>query len=480
MVSLTVNDNKKDPGEIGRKAINNLPADTLAYIIGLGADIVFLLDPRGYISHCSHKNTEILSCYDFTSYIGNQFRDCVTLESCPKVDAMLGAKDTEHSRTFQINHRIPGQPDLPVLYNAYFKESSDFIVLAGSELRQQMLDQQRLIETQTALESDYHDLRRAESRYRTAFKLSETAEILLEGEKKRVLEANAAAVRLLTDGHGGLVNSTARDLVSKRDRDRFADAIAEARFSGKYVILDDISSAKGKPIRAGIRAYREDATTNLILSIWPMQDQSALPVIANTVSDTQPLLDLDLLPEAAVRTDEEGNIVSANALFLDLIKAPTLNQVIDHNARNWLGKSGNDVDKLYGRVIGEGYVSAQSASLNDAIGDEHDVLISARYDKATGTVQVLMRPQRDAARSPGAREDVSLDQAEDFASLVGRVPLKELVRESLDVVEKICIEAALDKTNNNRVNAAEILGVSRQSLYIKLRRHGLENYRPRA
>ncbi|WP_395174382.1 helix-turn-helix domain-containing protein [Roseibium alexandrii] len=56
--------------------------------------------------------------------------------------------------------------------------------------------------------------------------------------------------------------------------------------------------------------------------------------------------------------------------------------------------------------------------------------------------------------------------------------MKELIRESLDVVERICIEAALDQTNNNRASAAEILGLSRQSLYIKLRRHGLENYRP--
>ncbi len=52
------------------------------------------------------------------------------------------------------------------------------------------------------------------------------------------------------------------------------------------------------------------------------------------------------------------------------------------------------------------------------------------------------------------------------------------MRESVDVIEKICIEAALDQTNNNRASAAEMLGLSRQSLYIKLRRHGLEDYRP--
>ena len=62
---------------------------------------------------------------------------------------------------------------------------------------------------------------------------------------------------------------------------------------------------------------------------------------------------------------------------------------------------------------------------------------------------------------------------EQVTELVGRVPLKELVRESSDVIERLCIEAALELTDDNRASAAEILGLSRQSLYAKLRRYGL-------
>ena len=35
------------------------------------------------------------------------------------------------------------------------------------------------------------------------------------------------------------------------------------------------------------------------------------------------------------------------------------------------------------------------------------------------------------------------------------------------------IEAALELTSDNRASAAEMLGLSRQSLYVKLRRYGL-------
>ena len=73
-------------------------------------------------------------------------------------------------------------------------------------------------------------------------------------------------------------------------------------------------------------------------------------------------------------------------------------------------------------------------------------------------------------RSNGREVPRSVEQ---LTELVGRVPLKDLVREATDVIERLSIEAALELTRDNRASAAEMLGLSRQSLYIKLRRFGL-------
>jgi len=62
-----------------------------------------------------------------------------------------------------------------------------------------------------------------------------------------------------------------------------------------------------------------------------------------------------------------------------------------------------------------------------------------------------------------------------LTELIGRVPLKEVVRETSDVIERLCIEAALELTGDNRASAAEMLGLSRQSLYVKLRRYGIDD-----
>jgi DNA-binding protein Fis len=56
---------------------------------------------------------------------------------------------------------------------------------------------------------------------------------------------------------------------------------------------------------------------------------------------------------------------------------------------------------------------------------------------------------------------------------VGRTPLKDIVSETTDLIEQLCIETALEMTHDNRASAALLLGLSRQSLYVKLRRYGL-------
>ena len=73
---------------------------------------------------------------------------------------------------------------------------------------------------------------------------------------------------------------------------------------------------------------------------------------------------------------------------------------------------------------------------------------------------------RDAARVRGALRRFEPE-------LVGRVPMKDIVADTTDLIEKRCIETALELTRDNRASAAEILGLSRQSLYVKMRRYGL-------
>lgn len=458
--------------------LETIGTDALTTLIGLGADIVFLVDQDGVVNRLNYRNRD-LDAYGLSSIVGKQLRDCVTVESVPKIDALLAPAAKERpKRGYQVNHSAAGQPDLPVAYSAGVAAGFPFTIVVGREMRQQMQDQQRLVEAQIAMEADYRELRQAEARYRTVFKMSETALLVLDGEKRSVLEANSAAVSLLTGGSGNLTGKAVRDLFKKQDRDRLADAIGEARHSGEPVLLRGLQGAKGAQVDVKLRAYREYGTTNLVVTLEPGQEaeETCTKPLAGQHNGAD--VDLELLPEAALMTDRTGIILGANTLFLDLVHAPTHNQVLGRNAANWLGKSRLDLNVLLTRVVDERTISGFSSSLEDTLGEEQAVSLSARYNDKLETVQLLVIRQTASADKLALQAPATQEQAEGFASLVGKVPLKELIRESLDVVEKICIEAALDQTNNNRAGAAEMLGLSRQSLYIKLRRHGLENYRP--
>jgi DNA-binding NtrC family response regulator len=86
---------------------------------------------------------------------------------------------------------------------------------------------------------------------------------------------------------------------------------------------------------------------------------------------------------------------------------------------------------------------------------------------------LTIRREAQSATAGSAQTPMVPRSLEQLKELVGRVPLRDLVREATDIIEQMCIEAALELTGDNRASAAEMLGLSRQSLYVKLRRHGM-------
>ena len=463
--------------EVSVSLLKSLDANSLVSLVGLGADIVMLVDQDHKLARISCADPDI-GAYGLSKGIGRRLQDLVTIESVPKIDAMLRARDGgRQSRGYQVNHGCEGKPDLPVLYSCYAAADFPYMLVVGRELRQQMRDQQRLIETQMELEADYRELQEAEARYRTAFRVSAIAHVMLDGERKTVLDANAAAIGLIGGGVTGIVGKPFRDLFRKQDRDSLSEAIGEARHSPSPVQIDTLKTVKGEPVSLSLRSYRENGVTNLIISAWQSADAQEARRQQVEKRSERPV-DLTDVPEPAVQTTDQGQIIGANTLFLDLAQAPSIAQVMGRNLGTWFSKTSLDLHVFYSRLAEEQVVRGFATTLTDNLSGDRPVLVSARRNPETGLTQVIFIPQPVSAErlsipAPGAPE-----QADGFANLVGRVPLKDLVRESLEVIEKICIEAALDQTNNNRASAAEMLGLSRQSLYIKLRRHGLEDYRP--
>jgi len=172
-------------------------------------------------------------------------------------------------------------------------------------------------------------------------------------------------------------------------------------------------------------------------------------------------------------TDPDGVIASVNASFLDMAGLVNAKAAIGANLDQWLGRAGVDFGVLKASLRDGGAVRNFSTLLRSAYGATDNVEISAvgGTEASASHLGFLIRP---AGRGAETSAPSALPRsAEEFKQLVGRVPLKELVRETSDIIEKLCIEAALELTADNRASAAEMLGLSRQGLYAKLHRFGI-------
>jgi transcriptional regulator PpsR len=185
---------------------------------------------------------------------------------------------------------------------------------------------------------------------------------------------------------------------------------------------------------------------------------------------------IERMPDAFLTTDLQGRILTANHAFLDLAQVAAEEQVRGESLDRWLGRPGVDLDVLLANLRQHGSVRTFATTLRGEYGTLADVEISgvAVTSPEPACLGFMVRNVSRRAAAPSARSTRELPRSvEQLTELVGRVSLKDLVRETTDVIEKLCIEAALELTNNNRVSAAEMLGLSRQSLYVKLRRFGL-------
>ena len=216
--------------------------------------------------------------------------------------------------------------------------------------------------------------------------------------------------------------------------------------------------------------FRQDASTHFLIRLSPVDAGDATPKVGSKL-----LRVVENLPDGFVVTDVDRRIVTANPAFLDLAELTSEEQARGELIDRWIGRPGVDVDTLVTNMREHGSVRNFETILRGQYGANEDVEISG-VSVLTGEYPCYAFTIRSAGSRTGLRPRPSGElphSVEQLTQLVGRVTLKELVRETTDVIERLCIEAALDLTGDNRASAAEMLGLSRQSLYSKLRRFGI-------
>lgn len=457
----------KHPFGKAAELFNALDADAAMKLAMVAGDITLILDDTGTILDTAFDPKEFPG---FEGWEGTNWIDTVTVESRPKVMEMLAAArrgEVQHWR--QVNHPTR-DGDVPVRYAVLTVNGGEHRIAFGRDLREAGRMQQRLLQVQQSLERDYLRMRQMESRYRLLFEESGEAVVILEAATLRVREANPAAHALLGVRLGSLPGKKMPSLVEKESRDALQGLIAAA-LASDTASPEELTLAKGsRVIEAHAIGFSQDRGKFVLLRL-PTED-------GGQDGDSSAFLDLvERMPDAFVVADSDLSLVSANSAFIEMVDAPGIDPLRGRHLSNWIGRPGIDLDLIEGHIDQHGVARNVSTVLRsgDEIEGEEVEISAVRSTGDTPLYAFVIRPIARRLRDlpPGSRDlPRSVEQLTD---LVGRMSLKEIVRESTDLIERLCIEAALKYTSDNRASAAEILGLSRQSLYSKLHRHGLGN-----
>lgn len=438
-------------------------------------DVTLVLDVEGVIREATFASS--LKEENADAWVGRPWLETVQGLGNSNVQRMLDdARSTGISAFRQVTQRFPSGLEVPMEYTTVLLGGRAGMLAVGKNLQAVAELQSRLIAAQQSLERDYWKLRDVETRYRLLFDASNEAVIILKATNLRIVEANPAALRVLgftpPSPRAGVADQEFLPLLTERDRTAVQAALARVREQGKApgVIVHLGRERKSWTLRATL--VTSEQSPLFVLQLAPVG--AALPLAEPNQAPSLDAL-IEQTPDGFIVFSEGGIIARANQAFLDLVQVGSKNSVIGTPLSRWLWRPGADVAALVSHVNRNRLVRMFSTVIHGELGTETEVEISAVGDRQAkpeniaAVVRDVSRRLNAAAGSDSLR--VALGS---IGEQVGKTPLRRLVRNTVSVVEQHYVKAALELADGNRTAAAEILGLSRQSLYAKLNRYGLE------
>jgi len=438
-------------------------------------DVTLLLDLDGVIRNATLAGA--ISAEGVNGWLGRPWRETVTDRGGDKIRRMLeDAKAGGVSAFRQVTQRFPSGLELPVEYTTLMLGGRAGLMAIGKNLHAVAELQSRLIAAQQAMERDHWKMREIETRYRLLFEASSEAVVLVRPSNYRIVEANPAALQALGPSprhNQGIDDRDFLQEVAAAERDSFRAMLARAKEQGKAPGMLLHLGKSGSPWMVRAVPTTAEGGPLLLLQLAPVEGGRLVsppnrdPIVANGLFDG--------VPDGFVILDEEGVICQANKAFLDLLQVTSPESVVGESASRWLWRPGADLAVLLSNLKRHNVVRLFATTIHGEMGAETDVEISI-----AGTSDGAPRRLCMVVRDVGRRLQPALDERRLASALapvseqLGKVPLRRAVDDAVGVVERQHISAAIEAAGGNRTVAAEILGLSRQSLYAKLRRYGLE------
>lgn len=437
-------------------------------------DITLLLDMEGVIREATLSPA--MNGESIDVWLGCTWVEIAGEMGGEKVRRMVDdARVSGISAFRQINQRFPSGLEIPMEFTTVLLGGRAGMLAIGKNLQAVAELQSRLIAAQQTMERDYWKLREIETRYRLVFDSSNEAVVIVSAANLRILEANRTAIEALNASRRRNEDLAGRELlhdVAAEDREAVREMLARIRERGKALSILVHLGAEAKPWMLRGSLIAAEPRHLFLLQFTAATDLS----LQTQTSEHSTITDLiEHLPDGFLALDEAGIIRDANKAFLELVQIGSKRSAIGESVGRWLWQPGADMNALLANVQRHRTVRLFTTTIRGELGTETEVEISAAASESdAGLIGVLLR--NVARRLPaGGESDLLRAALGSMSEQIGKTSLRNLVKNTVSIVEQHYVKQALELAGGNRTATAELLGLSRQSLYAKLNRYGLDD-----
>lgn len=428
---------------------------------------MLLLDGAGTILDI-HSGAALADESDWQQILGRSWSEIATSDSRQRAEELLRQALADGTAgPVELTQRLGGLEEVALRYVLVGLDDGRWAAL-GRDLTPIVELKRRSTSAEQALTRMRRRLREEPSPYRELFRVSEHGVLVVDGAGRTIIEANPAAAALLGRAVDHLRDQRLGEVFSGEARDEVMTLVGVLEAGAqRFVTLPPTASMP--ELTATGSVFGRPGGPSLLLRFWPKQPEQLPSPRSYRMARA-----IDAVPEGFVVTDEQLLCLHASPGFCGLVQRPTEAQVVGARLDRWLGRPGVDTNIIVTHLRESGVVQDFSTIVRGELGPDQEALVTgASFGDAERRYAFLIRP---VATQPIVEiEDATFlpRSVDELRALVGRVSLRDVVKESSDLIERICIEAALETSNDNRAAAAQLLGLSRQSLYAKLRRHGM-------
>lgn len=466
------------PGMTDLGALAGLAPELANTFATIASDIALVMDADGVIRNAALGEAAIGRGAD--QWVGCRFADTVTQDTRAKIEQLLhDVRQTGVSRRREVNLPGEGGASIPVAFTAIRLGVGGPVLAVGRDLRAIAAIQQRFVHAQQELERDYWRQRQTETRHRQLYQVATDAVLVVDAASLTVLQANRAAADLFGRGETRMAGLQAVAGIDLAFRPAVEELLSAARASGRPA---EIRARLGRP-------GGQQASAALV-------DVSATPFRSRSDAGSQPLLlvrmrrtgarssdaarqlaeFVERTPDAVAITDSHGRLLAANPSFHALCSGDGRAA----NGRSLVELLGDPAARL-GSLIAEVRSQGLASEGHVPIGGHGDPL---RQQQVEVSAALMAEGDQECIgftlrRQPG-QQGVAQEPAqglgraiEALTAQLGHTPLPELMQEASRVAERHLILAALEHANGHAPTAAGWLGITPDSLSLRLMRHGL-------